>query len=179
MHFRHIAIFGVSIVAVLIGSAYIARAAENIITDRQRETIRTNCTDLQATLNRVHQNDTLLRINRGNLYRTVSEKLMVPLNQRIAANQLDGGELSKIVADYNEQYLEFTTVYKDYETKISAAMKVDCTKQPTSFYDNVIIAHEGRRELYRANAGVVALAEEFQAEYLLFKERLNEGKDAR
>lgn len=75
---------------------------KDIITDAQIKTIKMHCTDILASLNSLQQNDTLLRHDRGELYRTLSDKLMVPLNQRIASNQLDGADLVKTTANYND-----------------------------------------------------------------------------
>ena len=108
---------GLVIVAAVcgsIGGGYTTRASD-VITDAQINLIKTNCVDLKARLSRLHDNDLLLRTNRGNLYRLLSEKLMVPLNQRAASHQVDASALVKISAEYNEAYKKFYTSYSDYD----------------------------------------------------------------
>ncbi len=160
----------VALFALSVGLA--PRVMADIITDQQINAIRTRCVDIQAVLNRVHQSDTLLRYNRGPLYRLLSDKLMTPLNQRIATNQLDGGNLSKIAADYNLAYKDFVDAYRVYEVQLSATMAIDCEKQPTIFYDNLMKAGAERDKLHKANVKLVTLAKEFQADVLLLKKKV-------
>src|SRR5690348_9074125 len=77
------------------------------------ERIKSHCIENQAALNRLHQTDAFLRNDRGNLYRTIGDKLMVPLNRRLASNQLDGGALLTITSDYNAEYNRFYRAYID------------------------------------------------------------------
>ncbi|MGK2896538.1 MAG: hypothetical protein ACSLEY_02995 [Candidatus Saccharimonadales bacterium] len=141
----------------------------DIITDNQVRAIRTQCTELQATLHRIYQSDAVLRHNRGQLYKTISDKLMVPLNQRVASNQLDGSGLVAITALFNTTYEEFYDAYKDYEGALSKAMGVDCTKNPTQFYDAVADAREKRTLLYMSSSKLVQLADRYQEEFDVFR----------
>ena len=141
----------------------------DIITDQQIQVIKTNCTDIQATLNRLQQTDLLLRTDRGELYRTVADKLMVPLNQRVASNQLDGGKLVAITASFNTKYSDFYDAYKEYDRALTSASRIDCVKQPTQFYDAVAVARTKRQKLHAANQALVELAAEYQAEFKDFR----------
>lgn len=144
----------------------------DVITDQQIEAIRTNCTDIQATLNRLQQSDLLLRTNRGELYRTIADKLMVPLNQRIASNQLDGGELVAITAELNSKYKDFYDAYKVYDVALEAAGQIDCVKRPTQFYDAIAAARVKRQDLYTANQELVQLISDYWTEFSTFKAKL-------
>lgn len=146
----------------------------DIITDQQIQTIKNSCLDLQATLNQLHQSDTVLRYNRGQLYRTISEKLMVPLNQRIASNQLDGGTLVKITADFSGEYQLFYDSYKNYEISLSSAMKIDCRRQPTTFYDQVADARKKRQALHQSSEKLTQLAVDYQTEFNTFTKTIEE-----
>ena len=140
-------------------------SAVDIITDAQIESIRTHCTDIQGSLNRLNQADTLLRYNRGQLYLLVANKLMSPLNQRIASNQLDGSELVKITANYKSAYKRFFNAYKEYDVTLADAQAIDCTKQPTTFYDKLSEASDKRLALHAANAEIVQLANQYQDKF--------------
>ncbi len=113
--------------------------------------IKTHCIENQATLNRLHQTDAFLRTDRGNLYRTISDKLMIPLNRRLASNKLDGGALLTITADYNTQYNKFYDAYIDYDNSLSKVLKIDCSEQPVAFYNGLLDAREKRAELSKIN----------------------------
>lgn len=147
-----------------------ARALEDdIITDAQIAAIRTQCTDIQGTLNRLKQADTLLRYNRGQLYRTIVDKLMSPLNQRIASNQLDGADLVATTAAYNKEYQTFFESYKDYDTGLSQLLTIDCTKQPTSFYDKLIDVRRQRIALHQSSARMIELAGQYKKQFDVFQ----------
>jgi hypothetical protein len=174
--------YGLVVAAIVAGVSLFAlvRPARgvDVITDQQIQAIRTNCTEIQGTLNRLQQSDLLLRTDRGELYRTIADKLMVPLNQRIASNQLDGGKLVDITADFNSKYKEFYNAYKEYDRALVAANEIDCVKQPTQFYDAVAVARDKRRVLGKANEALVALITDYKTEFKSFRGKLNkEGAD--
>lgn len=154
------AIFG-----LITAGAYTARAA-SVITDRQIDTIRARCGEIQATLNRIHESDKVLRVNKGYRYKAVMlDKLMTPLNQRIATNQVDGGKLVSIAAEYSRVFQQFDSAYGTYERSLSAALQTDCTKQPTAFYDQLTGAYENRKQVAKADAKLADLSKDFKAEF--------------
>lgn len=147
-----------------------ARAVEDdVITDAQISAIRTHCTDIQGTLNRLKQADTLLRYNRGQLYRTIVDKLMSPLNQRIASNQLDGSELVATTAAYNKEYQVFFNAYKEYDIGLSQLFTIDCRKQPTTFYDKLSDVREKRIKLHDSSVKMTELAAQYKKQFDTFR----------
>lgn len=159
-----------SILLVTPGSA--AHAVEDdVITDAQITAIRTHCTDIQGTLNRLKQTDTLLRYNRGQLYRTIADKLMSQLNQRIASNQLDGSELVATTATYNKEYQIFFDAYKNYDVGLSQLLAIDCSKQPTSFYDKLRDVRQKRIALHTSSKKMIELAGQYKKQFDTFRAR--------
>lgn len=165
-------VFGTGILGVFTRTAH---GDDSVITDDQIQVIKSRCTDIQATLNQLHQNDALLRVNRGAVYQAISDKLMVPLNQRIASNQLDGGDLVRITADYNGAYQHFYNAFKDYDTALTNAMGIDCTKQPTTFYSQLNDARAKRLTLQAASQRLVQLAANYKTTFDQVKSRLVQG----
>lgn len=159
----------VALLAIISSCGFSTASAASIITDAQIASIKMHCTDIQASLNTLHQNDVLLRYNRGELYRTIADKLMSPLNQRIASNQLDGGELVKITAQYNTAYQAFYDDYKVYEMSLNDARAIDCTKLQTKFYDQLGDASQKRIQLHDTNTKLVSLASDYKKEFERFK----------
>ena len=135
--------------------------ASTIITPEAIEKIKNRCTENQAALNRLHQTDAFLRINRGELYRTVSDKLMVPLNRRLAANQLDAGSLLTITADYNKEYRTFFNAYIQYDNAMTKLLSIDCTKEPVAFYNALLDAREKRTKLSKSNLAIKELVRQY------------------
>ena len=148
--------------------AYTVQAAKDtnsVITDYQISTIRSRCSDIQATLNRIHESDKVLRVNKGYEYKAIMlDKLMTPLNQRIAINQIDGGKLGKIAAEFSQTFSKFDKAYSRYERDLSAAIDIDCTKQPTAFYDQVLLAYVSRQDLHEVDSELIGLAKQFKVE---------------
>lgn len=148
---------------------------DSVITDAQIQAIKLRCTDIQATLNQLHQNDALLRANRGGVYRAISEKLMVPLNQRIAANQLNSGDLIKIAADYKNAYLDFYNAFQTYDNALSNAMNIDCIKQPTTFYSQLEDTRDKRLALNEKNQKLLNLAATYKTTFDRIKPQLKDS----
>jgi hypothetical protein len=119
-------------------------------TEQQLTQIRNRCSEVQASLSRVHSNDALLRVNRGQIYERISTKLMVPFNSRIALNRLDGSTLLTVTSSYEQHLSEFRLRYQAYEEQLSATMKTDCKKQAAKFYDGLKLAREKRQLVYES-----------------------------
>ena len=117
-------------------------------TDSQLVQIRSRCSEIQAVLNRVHANDALVRVNRGQLYERLSTKLAVPLNSRIALNRLDGSSLLSVTSTYDVHLNEFRSLYQSYEEQLSDTMRIDCVNQPAKFYESLESAREKRQAVH-------------------------------
>lgn len=161
---------GISLVAALVvGVAVFSSTRANallVVTDSQIAAVKSRCTEIQASLNRLEASDKLLRHNIGNTLLTISDKLMTPLNQRVASNQLDGSSLVSITATYTKVYKgdpegDFYNSYVDYENSVVAAMRIDCIKQPTTFLDALDEAHEKRLKLRDATKRLMGLARDY------------------
>jgi len=123
-------------------------AADEPVTDAQIAQIKANCVTTKNTLDRLHASDALLRVNRGQLYESMTTKLMVPFNTRLSSNHIDATNLSSTNASYVDSLASFRTDYQAYEEQLSTALKVDCTKQPVTFYDAVISARTKRNQVH-------------------------------
>ena len=142
----------------------------DVITDNQIKVIKARCTELKATLQQLHDSDLLLRYNRGGLYRTISDQLMSPLNQRIASNQLDGSDLVKVTANYNTTYQQFFNAYKSYEDSLSTVLSTDCNNQPSTFYSQLLDARQKRLALHESSTKLVTLAKSYKTSFDTFKQ---------
>jgi len=148
--------------------SFSARAASDI-TPEVVNRIRARCVENQATLNRLHQTDAFLRSDRGNLYQTIGNKLMVPMNRRLASNQLDGGALLTITSDYNAEYNRFYRAYVDYDNSLSKVLDTDCDREPVSFYNALLDAREKRIKLSESNVRIKELIRQYGTTFTEFK----------
>lgn len=115
-----------------------------VITEEHIMRIKENCVDAQSNLSQLHKNDSGLRVNRGQVYESMSTKLMAPFNSRIAFNQLDGMNLVSTAAAYKQQLDAFRKTYISYEQTLSSVLRMDCVDEPVAFYDQVAAARKLR-----------------------------------
>lgn len=140
-----------------------------ILNDEQISLIKTNCMDVQSTLERVHASDALARVNLGQRYETISTKLMAPLNSRVALNRLDNVELTKTTADFNAEVDNFRSLYQQYEQTMLRAIQINCTNQPVSFYDTITLARNHRTSVHESVAKLTSLLTQYGTQFEAFK----------
>lgn len=104
------------------------------LTAEQYGRIQANCTTIIGSLNQLHASDALLRVNRGQLYESIGTKLMNSFNGRLGNNSLDNKGLVAVTNSYQSTLATFRTDYQAYEQQLSAAMRIDCTKDPSGFH---------------------------------------------
>lgn len=150
--------------------------ATTTITPDMIARIKARCVENQAALNRLHQTDAFLRNDRGNLYREISDKLMVPFNRRVASNQLDGGSLVTIAADYSSQYNKFYSTYIDYDNALSKVLDIDCSREPVAFYNALLDAREKRHELSKINTNIKELVLQYGKSFGEFKAKYDKER---
>jgi hypothetical protein len=165
----------IGIMSILLGGvATVVYAQEAPMTEEHIARIRASCVEAKSTMNRLHASDALLRVNRGQLFESISTKLMAPFNSRVAINQLDSGKLVSITSVYGKELDGFRTDYQQYEEAMSHVLQLDCTKQPVAFYDGVADARKKRDAVHtRAEALQKATRdykEAFEAFAATFKE---------
>lgn len=166
---RFAALFVLCSMLLLAGMAgrTVRAQTEPSMTEQQIEYIRQNCVRAQSSLNQLHASDALLRVNRGQLYESISTKLMAPLNSRIALNRLGGLKLTSTTLEYDRQLNAFRSNYKQYEEAMSRTLEIRCANQPVAFYDSLKDTREKRQKV---NADTVALNSLLQAYKTNFEE---------
>jgi len=174
--------FLVLFLAIVIGVIAIAPRSQavesdnNKLTDAKVVQIRTRCTSIQTTLNRIHANDALLRVNQGQLYDKLSSKLMAPFNSRLALNRLDANQLVSVTSSYENNLGQFRTKYQTYEVSLSDLLKIDCTKKPTQFYDLLVKTRDDRKEVDKAVAQLVVDIKMYRKAFISFAQPYRDGK---
>lgn len=137
------------------------------LTDLQISDIKTNCTSIQSSLNRVHENDALARVRLGREYEAISTQLMAPMNNRLSLNKLDGVALAQITVDFNTEFEHFRGnqgVYPDYERTLSDALNINCYDRPVEFFDTVTKARTKREAVAVSTARLDQLAAQYRAQ---------------
>jgi hypothetical protein len=100
----------------------------------QMTRIQVNCLSIKGSLNQLQASDALLRVNRGQIYESMGTKLMDSFNSRLANNGLDNKGLVSVGGEYQSALTTFRTDYQVYAQQLAAVIRIDCTKDPTSFH---------------------------------------------
>lgn len=150
-----------------------ARAENTPMTEAHIARIRANCVDAQSTLRQLHASDALLRVNRGQLYESISTKLMAPLNSRISLNRLDGVSLVSIATTYESQLVYFRQSYQQYEEAMSQTLRINCINQPVVFYDSVADARSKRKKVHDSTVALHNTISEYKTEFEAFAKQFD------
>lgn len=135
-------------------SFFVVSAQNEPLTNQKIEQIRGECLSTKNTLSQLHASDALLRVNRGQIYESMYTKLMDKFNSRVANNKLNNSDLERVANDYKTALDTFRYNYKSYEEQLAKAISIDCSKQPTNFYDAVVSARSKRSIV---NADIIKL----------------------
>ena len=147
---------GVALIALVLSLAAVQLTAFAADSDQptaaEISQIQTNCGTIQSSLTRIHANDALQRVNRGQLYESIAANLMAPFNSRVSLNRLDSTTLVSITNNFQIHLSDFRSTYQTYEQLLSATMKIDCGKDPVKFYQSLEQARTARADVYQATA---------------------------
>lgn len=158
-----------AVVYSLTSSFAYAETTPETLTETQLSQIKTNCISIKSTLNRIHANDGLMRVNQGQQYEIISTKLMAPLNSRIALNRLDGVELSQTTVSYNLQLDTFRSDYRQYEQSLSDLLRFDCSQNQREFYEKLIEVRADREAVNETATKLKTLIDRYGTQFDTFR----------
>ncbi len=138
------------------------------MTEAHIQQIRDNCIDAQSVLTQLHASDALLRVNRGQLYESISTKLMAPFNSRVALNKYDGSKLIEQAANYEKQLDDFRSSYKSYDEAMTKALRINCVNEPVAFYDSVADARTKRQAVHQSTLLLQETIQNYKNQFEVF-----------
>ena len=167
---RYFAIFGILFSLVFLSAtASSANAQFSSLSGDQLNTIRANCSSAKDTLNQLHTNDALLRVNRGQVYESLLTKLMQRFNSRLSNNSLTNATLVGYTTEYEQTLKTFREDYIRYEEALTKLTKVDCTNQPQEFYDEVLKVRALRQTVNAQAVKLNQLIDSYTSEFYIIK----------
>ncbi len=131
-----------------------ATATADQLTSDQIQRITSGCSSIKNTLNQLQVSDTLLRVNRGQFYESMSSKLMLKFNARLSNNGMDNNAFVAITTNYAATLNLFRSDYLVYEQQLSNTINIDCSKDPNGFNTAIVQARALRNKVH---GDVVAL----------------------
>ncbi len=154
-------------------------SAQTILTEDQLQRISVNCLSIKNTLNQLRVSDALLRVNRGQIYDAMGTKLMNNFNSRLSSNGKDIKGLQAVTSGYQTALETFRTDYREYESKLSVAIKIDCDKQPAEFHAAIEAARTKRATLHTDVLRLHQYIDDYRSgvsDFLINFERTSGGK---
>jgi hypothetical protein len=148
--------------------------ADDPMTEAQIERIKSNCVEAQSALYQLHASDALLRVNRGQLYESMSTKLMEPFDGWLTLNSYNASDLVSVAADYNNKLNEFRTDYQQYEQAMSKTLDIKCTNQPVAFYDSVSDTRDKRKKVHESTLALHKLIGDYKDAFEAFAKDFKE-----
>jgi hypothetical protein len=152
-----------------------AHAQSVPVSDEQIVRIRASCVSAKNTLNQLHASDALLRVNRGQLYESMSSKIMTRFNSRAQSNRYNVDNLVTVTQSYGTQLATFRVDYQAYEEQLSTALHTDCIKEPVAFYDAVASARAKRTQVHVDVIKLHQYIDEYQSNFDDFVTAFNAG----
>lgn len=134
-----------SVVYVLPASALEANG--RVLSGAQIQLIASKCNQSRAALQQVHSYDALTRVNLGQRYENISNRLMAPMVSRLVLNDIDAVEVNATMVEYKKQIKNFAQSYRNYEASLQATIDTDCDNNPVAYYQNITDARTKRVEL--------------------------------
>lgn len=154
-----------SIVGVFGVVTAVQAADQPALTPAHIERIKGNCNSAQNSLIQLHASDGLLRVNRGQVYESISTRLMAPLNSRLVLNRVDTANLQPISIKYERQLAQFRETYREYEVAMSKMLADNCTRNPTKFYYDVDEARTKRQNTHETVKELQKTIREYGTEF--------------
>lgn len=146
------------------------------LTDGEKALVRKNCQNVKTTLDRLHASDALLRVNRGQVYETMSTRLMEPFNSRLGNNRLDNKAMVTVAGSYRSTLDKFRSDYRIYEEKLSSTIKIDCQVNPEGFHFSLESAREARKKVHQSVIRLHRLVDDYRLsvdDFMMNYERTN------
>lgn len=164
-------IIGLTIVVTAAIVVPVFAKSADTMTDQHITRIKANCQLALSALSQIHANDAPVYVNRNQTYYSISDKLMSPLNGRLALNHYDTTQLVQVASTYNSDLANFRNAYKNYDDLMSSAIRIDCTKEPVGFYDKVAAARDARQAVHDDAAKLTDDINQYESEVQAFKAR--------
>ena len=98
---------------------------------------------------------------------------MARFNSRADSNHFDVKDLTTVTQNYGTALTTFRDDYRSYEVQLSAALTVDCLKEPVSFYDAVALTRIKRAQVHLDVVKLHQYIDDYKASFDAFVANFN------
>ena len=152
-----------AVTSVFIFSKTVFAQTVELTPEKQLVIVQT-CVAAQTTLQKIQHNDAATRVNRGQTYETIANRLMTPLNIRATSNEYNNSAplLISTTSKYQQALDDFKKDYENYDDSVSLALKTKCKNKPAVFYGYIEQARIQRQKVANNVANLTALINEYR-----------------
>lgn len=163
------------IVGLSLAISHSVAAVEQVELEPQKlADIKANCVGMQVVLQKIQYNDAANRVNRGQAYESLVNRMMIPMNGRTAVNGLSSSTatLAGITTRYQQKLNKFKSNYESYDNSLTAALRVKCQQKPADFYRYITEARKHRTDISNDIVELNQLIEEYYQAIVKLKDEL-------
>ncbi len=132
----------------------------------QNQLIKIKCSAIKIQVDKTKLNDSLVRVNYGQMYESTIIKLMVPVNTRLIANRYNKTSALVEKSDLFEQKVElFKRQYQTYQEEIDQLSQMDCQKSTAKYYQQLVLVRQSRAKLKQSVAELEKLLVDYKSKY--------------
>lgn len=121
-----------------------ASDANSALSENQETYIKNSCSTLKDNLRSVQYYDSRVRTALGPFYDEVLTNYLVPLNRRLASNNLGDASLTENQTALSEAKTVFASDYVKYQQSLESLVQIDCSEKPDEFYSQLQDARKKR-----------------------------------
>lgn len=139
------------------------------------QNVSLNCETIKLRLKQVQINDSLTRVNYGQAYESVIEKVLTPANTRLVANRYDASGLVTTTTQFNNGLQNFRSSCRSYKSKLDDLVLTDCKNNPIDFYRKLETVRSARAGLGHQ---LEVLDGQIESYKKMIKEVIDDGRDS-
>lgn len=164
-----------AILLTVVAAPFVSAEAQPL-SDRQIDLIRQNCTSAQQIMQRLQRDEAAARVNRGRQYETTL-RLMASFNGRAAINNVNAPRLSAATSEMEKKFASFRANYIEYDDQLKLVLKLKCSEQPVTFYDELTLAREARAKVEQDVKAIDIVLDQYQNALTELRGQLAGDKD--
>lgn len=135
--------------------------------------VELTCSTVKTKLSKIHENDGLTRVNAGQVFDSMANRLMTRLNSKIAEQRLDGGKLFTLASEFEQHLVRFREAYRVYEISMAELLKTDCDTYPQNFYYLLDSVRSERQAVQDEVTALHTAAKQYKEEVINFAEQFS------
>ena len=149
-----------AILLTVVAAPFVSAEAQPL-SERQIDLIRQNCTSAQQIMQRLQRDEAATRVNRGRQYETTL-RLMASFNSRAAINKINVPALGAATSEMEKKFASFRANYIEYDDQLKLVLRLKCSEQPVTFYDELTLAREARAKVEQDVKAIDTVLDQYQ-----------------